>query len=522
MALMQYVPPDPNSKHWWYPINAGQLTALYSPAEMLLYGGGSGGGKTDLLVADAAQEHDNPNLRALLIRRSFTEMNQLMDRCYAIYSQMGATYKGEDHTWRFPAGYPNGARVQLGYMKDNGDVTQYQGNPRTWLGVDESTFLLEKAVRDLLPWLATTDASLFPRVRLATNPGEIGADWHIKVFLRGRCPLHHPDESVKPGVVYRGARWPSDNVSIGLTVSFIPSLASDNPLYGDKKLAMLASQTAERRDRLLTGCWCQLSGRYFSFLNEQFKRPYAESGDRWWYTHIISIDYGYGGNNGGSWAAAGLYAITEPSPAFPEGRMYKVGEMIEPEMGSKDFARQICDRWAEPHLGEQRRRFAGVYFDPANDAHTGTGKSNMDLMMEVFERYDIPGLKAAKDRVGNAQNLYNMLKYGQVVICDSCPQTFTSLSTRMHDEKNPGDIKKIKGDPLDDYYDETAYAANTYFEQTVMPTEVANLERLKRMQEQGANDRTIAIEMQKMMTKQQKEDAPIYLGRHRRGPVVRR
>ncbi len=498
----------------WRPINQQQMVALYSRSQMLLYGGASGGGKTDLLVGAAVEHADKSAMRSMLVRRAFTEMPQIMDRTRAVYSEMGATFRGSpENAWHFPAG----GQVRLRYLKDNGDIGHLQGNPFTFLGVDESTYMLESQVRNILPWLASTDPSIKPRVILASNPGQIGADWHMKVFLRGKCPIHFPHESVEPCATYRGSLWPSDNRPIGLTVSFVPSLATDNPLYGEDKLTMLNSQTAEQRKKLLTGCWCQLEGRYFTFLNEQFKRPYSESMEAWWMNHIISIDYGYGESH----AAAGLYSITEPSVLFPEGRMFKVAEIVEHGMGSKDFAKKICEEWVIPSLGEQRRRFAAVYFDPANDQHTGTGKSNMDLMLEVFQQYGLVGIKSAKDRIGNAQNLYNMLKYGQVVICDTAPKTFNSLSTRMHDPRAPGDIKKIKGDPLDDLYDETAYAANTFFEQTVMPREVAQLQRLQRLREQGANERTIAIEMQKMMVADAKEDAPVYLGR-RRGPLVRR
>lgn len=523
MGLLTWQPPTPD---WpiptWYPVNDQQYTAIKSRAELMLYGGGSGGGKSDLLVADAGQEFQIPTLRALIIRRSFTEMENIRDRSYVIYQPLGARWNGEFHTWTFPSG----AKVRLGYMKADGNVTQYQGNPFSYLGVDESTFLVEKAVRDLLPWLAVTDPRLFKRVRLATNPGEIGADWHIQTLLKGHCPIHDQENSVEPGAIYkRGvAKW-SDGKPVGLTTQFIPSLAKDNPLYGQQKIDLLDSQTTDRRERLLTGCWCQLSGRYFSFLTPNYKRPYAEAGEQWWHTFIISIDYGFGG----SWAAAGLYCISEPTPTYPEGQMFKIAEIVEPEMGSKDFARKVCREWAEQPIGmlgaeKQKRRIVAWYCDPANDNHTGTGKSNLEIMDEVFQGYDIPCIKSAKDRVGNAQSLYNMLKYQQVVICDTAPKTFQSLNTRMHDPKKPGDIKKIMADPMDDLYDETSYAANTFFESAVKPKDVAFLEKIQKMKEAGSNDHTLWIEQQRrLLEKDGDDDGPIYLGRsHGRTPIIRR
>ena len=57
--------------------------------------------------------------------------------------------------------------------------------------------------------MASTDPSLFPRARLCTNPGNMGAAWHLKIFLRDKCPIHFPKESVEIGSVYRGAKWMS-------------------------------------------------------------------------------------------------------------------------------------------------------------------------------------------------------------------------------------------------------------------------------------------------------------------------
>ena len=523
-SLLAWQPQGPDWKiPKWYPINDQQYSAIHSDAELLLYGGGSGGGKTDLLVADACKEWENPALRALLIRRSLTEMHNIKDRCAAIYKPMGAKWNGKDNTWTFPSG----AQVRIGYMNENGDVTQYQGIPFSVLLVDESTFLIEKAIRDLLPWLAVTAPHLHRRIRLATNPGEIGADWHIRALLKGHCPVHNPEQSVTPGAIRRrgAAKW-SDGQPIPLTTQFIPSLAGDNPLYGQHKIDLLQTQTDDRRERLLIGCWCALTGRYFNFLTPAYKRPYAEAGEQWWHNHIICVDYGFGG----SWAAAGLYSITEPSPQYPEGQMFKIAEMAERQMGSRDFAQKVCEEWVEPSVGilnrdRQRRRIVAWYHDPSMDAHTGTGNSNAEIMDEVFQRYDIPRIAAAKDRIGNAQNLYNMLKHRQVVICDSASGTFNSLSTRVHDPKKPGDIKKIEADVMDDWYDETSYAANTFFESAVKPKDVAFREKIERMREAGVSQHSLWIEQQMQVFKQAQEeddDEPIYLGRRPLKRIMRR
>jgi len=57
----------------WAPNSSPQLTAIESRAQFVLYGGASGGGKSNWLVADSAQEYDNPRFRGILLRKSYTK-----------------------------------------------------------------------------------------------------------------------------------------------------------------------------------------------------------------------------------------------------------------------------------------------------------------------------------------------------------------------------------------------------------------------------------------------------------------
>jgi hypothetical protein len=45
----------------------------------------------------------------------------------------------------------------------------------------------------MLGRLSSTDKTLRLRMRLASNPGSIGAAWLKTMFLRGACPVHNPD-----------------------------------------------------------------------------------------------------------------------------------------------------------------------------------------------------------------------------------------------------------------------------------------------------------------------------------------
>jgi hypothetical protein len=65
-------------------------------------------------------------------------------------------------------------------------------------------------------------------MRLASNPGSIGAAWHKTMFLRGACLVHNPEKSAEAGKLYWDGCWPSDQYPLvdeygnGFSVAFIP------------------------------------------------------------------------------------------------------------------------------------------------------------------------------------------------------------------------------------------------------------------------------------------------------------
>jgi hypothetical protein len=490
--------PPPGMNPDWWPINAGQQSALDSDADLLLMGGQSGGGKSGFLVGDAMQEYRNPALRGLIIRESLTEMQELNDWMEKVYTPLGARWRGRlsSKAWVFPLG----GSIRPGYLAKDKDLKRYRGNPYSWLGVDESGLHPEHRIRQMVGWLAAPrDSDLRVRGRFTSNPGGIGHGWQMAVFLRGKCPVHYPatsednrpqETSVYPGYVYAGSRWPSDGGLVHKTVAFYPSKLSENPFYDEDKRASLLSQTAAIRAQLLDGCWCNAEGLYFDFLRPSapYVIPYATINDEWWWNHFLSIDYGFGNSS----AAAGQYSVPE------HGSIFKTRERVEKKMGSVNFAKAICTEGfpagennpAQAAWDPERPRFSFVVIDSANDQHTGTGKSNFELMAEVFAEWGIPCIKAAKDPMGNAQNLYNGLSNQAIVLTDLAPKTFTSLSSRTIDDRKA--VKKIHGDPLDDVYDETSYGFNTWISEGVKPARTKLQEELDQMRKAGTDETSVA------------------------------
>jgi hypothetical protein len=267
----------------------------------------------------------------------------------------------------------------------------------------------------------------------------------------------------------------------------------------------------------LRGCWCALQGAYFKGMRPDQVAPAYSIGEQWWWVHYIGIDYGYGN----SAAAAGLYAVSPPRLGFPFGQHYKIDELIAREQLSDEFARAVCNRFAV-RIGAGPRKIVCAYIDPANNKHEGTGRSNMEIINETFETFDIPLVPASNDPLGGSQNLARMLASGQLILTDQCPETYKSLSTRMHDKDRPGCYKKIKGDHLDDVADETRYATNTYTEQSIAPRDVQIHDQLEEMRKAGLDDHSLMIYNHRLQSKFPPDDTPATLGSRRRTAIIRR
>lgn len=487
----------------WYPINSPQLTFLNCRAQLALFGGQSGGGKSNVLVADSAQEYDNPHFRGILLRKSYTEMTGLMDEMDKIYRPLGARPADGKKIWRFPAG----GIMRLGYMASDKHLELYTGKPISWLGIDEAQFQTEDRVRTLFPWVATPkEYGLRDRIRLTANPS---APWLMSLFLNGACPVCHPEKSTVPAAIYEGARWRKDDGPVMKTTSFIPAKVSDNPLYGEEKLAALLSQTADVRKKLLDGCWCSTEGAFFSFLNDSYIMPLSEFGEQWWHTHFLSMDYGFSS----SAAACGLYCANE------YGKIAKIGEILERKMASEEFAHHVGKTFLQRSIQGQRCRIIEGYADPAMDAHTGTGKSNLDIINGVLDGYGMFLNKAAKDRIGNAQTLHGKLSRREFILTDAVPKTYESLSSRRHDPDMPGAVLKIAGDELDDSLDETLYGLNNYLQKAGKPREVEIEEKIAQMRDAGADDRSIMVTRWRMQQKADQSATPATMGRPTIGQV---
>lgn len=223
----------------WVPNPGPQTDAYRSLADVILYGGEPGGGKTDLILGLAFNEHK----RALVMRRQYTDLGGIIDRMLALNGGKNGYNGSPPPSLKLP-----GTSIELGAAMKVGDEQHWIGRPRDLLGIDEATQFTEMQVRLLMGWVRSENPTQRCRTILATNPPLSSEGlWVVKMFapwLDERFP-----NPAKPGELRwvvsddDGDRWVEGSAPVlalidghqklvtPMSRTYIPSSVRDNPAY---------------------------------------------------------------------------------------------------------------------------------------------------------------------------------------------------------------------------------------------------------------------------------------------------
>ena len=432
---------EENTEVVFRPNKGPQVDFLAAPEKEVLYGGAAGGGKSFAMLVDLLRYASNGNHRALLLRRTLAELTELIDQSRKLYPKAfpGAVFRESKNTWSFPSG----ATALFSYVDKDNDVTRYQGQSFTWIGVDElGQYPTPYVWNYLRSRLRTTDPEIQTYMRASANPGGVGGWWLKKMFVDPAIP-NDPfwATDIDSGNILRyGPNHPTNADQPLYQRRFIPARLTDNPFLmesGEYEAMLLSLPEVERR-RLLEGDWDVADGAAFSEFDrskhvvEPFEVPYN-------WPRLRAADYGYSSPSCVLWGAVDW-----------DGNIWIYRELYDKGYTGETLARIINA------LEEHDPLMQISVLDGACWSKHGTGPSIAETMIRNGTRW----IPADKNRIPGKIELHRRLAVDErtdepkLKIFSTCTNLIRTLPTIP--------LSKTNSEDVDTKADDHAYDALRY------------------------------------------------------------
>ena len=150
------------------PQRGPQEQALASSADIVIFGGAAGGGKSWALLLEPLRHIANPQFACVIFRRTYPQvMNPggLWDESVKLYPLLDATPRESELTWKFPSG----AEIRFAHLQYEKNRLDWQGSQVPLLCFDELTHF----TRSQFFYLFSRNRSLSgvkPYIRATCNP----------------------------------------------------------------------------------------------------------------------------------------------------------------------------------------------------------------------------------------------------------------------------------------------------------------------------------------------------------------
>ena len=383
-----------------------QIQVMQRKEYEVLFGGAAGGGKSDYLVIEALRQVHIPHYKAIIFRRTYDELNELIEKTLKLYPKAfpNATFRMTPKpTWTFRSG----AKILFRAMQYEQDRKKYQGQAYDFIGFDELTHFTYLMYNYMWSRNRANGPGTRVYMRATANPGGIGHSW-VKSRFIDIAPAATPKSFIQEIDTPEG-----DVIKIERNRIFIPSSIFDNKelLKNDPNyLASLAMLPTAERNALLYGDWLSFSGQVFDeFIDDP--QHYKDKTN----THVIapfkipdhwkifrSYDFGYAKPFSVGWWAVDT-----------RGCIYRIRELYgstdEPNVGVKwtphkqaAKVREIEEKYypdrnifgvADPSIWDASRgesiaaafESEGIYFDPGDNKRI-PGKMQMHYRLAFDER----------------------------------------------------------------------------------------------------------------------------------------
>lgn len=453
---------DEKKSEPWQAQPGPQLTAIQKHwVPEIFFGGAVGGGKSDFMLGDFAQDVPNygEHWKGIIFRKSYPQLEELVQRALVMYPpwfclDVKSSWRAGTHTFH----WPNGAQLKFRHLENDDAWTEYLGHSYTWIGFDElPQWPTPMAYNQLKTRLRSAHPIPNKRIRATGNPGGVGHGWIKKYFGIDRHPL--------------GGKVIEPDVAGGQKRMFIRSRVTDNKILLDAdpgyidRLKDLGSEVLVKQ--YLEGDWSVVAGAFFSEFspNRHILQPFTIPKD---WMRYRSMDWGSAKPFSVGWYAVSDGTISGiPRGALvkyrewygaKEGRDVNVGlKLTAEEVASGLLARQddleemsmaVCDPSAfkedgGPSIGERMSKICRTYSDSkkvfaTHQAADNSRKSGWDMVRARLK--------------GNAG------EPPMVFFFSTCEDTIRTLPGLQHDRGARAGMEDIDTDGEDHAADELRYA----------------------------------------------------------------
>jgi predicted phage terminase large subunit-like protein len=394
-----------------------QTEFLGCHADIVIYGGAAGGGKSFGLLIDPLRNVRNPHFGGVIFRRTAVQVRNeggLWDESMKLYPQLRGRPREHSLSWVFP----DGAAMSFANLEHEKDLLNYQGSQMPWIGFDELTHFTEQQFFYMLSRNRST-SGVKPRIRATCNPDPDSfvrklIDWWIgkdgfpikeragklRYFIRISDEMIWADD---PEEIY--AKYGRGPDIIPTSITFIPSKLDDNQILMRKDptyAARLLALSRVDRMRLREGNWNVRASAGMMFKRE-------------WFTVLDAIP--------SAWMQQCRYwdrAATKPSetnkdPDWTRGlKMYKYpnGTFLVADLKStRDTPGQVeklvtatasHDAYDCTVYGEQDPGSAGV--------------ADAERFTKILAGYDVRMTKPTKDKVTRAKPVSAQAEAGNIFV----------------------------------------------------------------------------------------------------------
>ena len=419
-----------------------------------LYGGAAGGGKSDCAIAEALRQVNIGHYRGLILRKTYPQLSELIDRSAEIYKPAfpEAKYNEQKHCWTFPSG----AKIYFGAMQHTKDRTNYQGKRYDYIDFDELTHFTWDEYSYLFSRNRPNGEGTRCYIRAQANPGGIGHGWVKERFITAGPPMTPIYEDVK--IVF-----PDGHSEIRRRSRiFIPSSVFDNEILMKNDpdyITRLAALPENEKRALLYGDWDSFSGQvftewrdnpdgYISRINTHVIEPFSVPSS--WKIYR-GFDFGYSRP-----FSVGWYAVDH------DGRMYRIREFYgctgTPNEGLRiepaEIARRI--RQIEKEDPNLKNKYITAIADPSI-----FDESRGESVAAMMEREGVYFEKADNTRIAGKMQLHNRLAFDEngipmLYIFKTCRHFIRTVPALCYSSSVSEDIDTNTEDHI---YDEVRYVA---------------------------------------------------------------